>query len=85
MTDQAPGRRTTIGAAKRLAVRQRMVPQLLSCSVAGSAYFLNWISATGIRPHRAIPTERPMMPSSERLVSKTRSAPNFSWSPSVAA
>ena len=30
-----PGMRTTIGAANRLAVRQRIVPQLLSCSVRG--------------------------------------------------
>jgi hypothetical protein len=43
-----PGIRTTIGAANRLAVRHRIVPVLLSCSVAGSAYFRNWISATGI-------------------------------------
>ena len=35
------GMRTTIGAAKRLLVRQRIVPQSLSCSVAGSAYLRN--------------------------------------------
>ena len=45
-----PGIRTTMGAAKRLCVRHRIVPQLLSCSVAGSAYLRNWISATGRRP-----------------------------------
>ena len=44
------GMRTTIGAAKRLFVRQRIVPQLLSCSAAGSAYLRNWISATGTSP-----------------------------------
>src|SRR4029079_7452140 len=36
-----PGILTTMGAANRFAVLQRIVPQLLSCSVAGSAYFLN--------------------------------------------
>ena len=46
-----PGILTTIGAAKRLFVRHRNVPQLLSCSVAGSAYFRNWISVTGISPY----------------------------------
>ena len=48
-----PGMRTTIGAAKRLCVRQRIVPQSLSCSAAGSAYLRNWISA-----HRQQPRER---------------------------
>ena len=33
-----------------MAVRHRIVPQLLSCSCAGSAYFRNCISATGISP-----------------------------------
>ena len=42
--------RSTIGAAKRLLVRQRIVPQSLICSSAGSAYLRNWISGTGIRP-----------------------------------
>ena len=73
------------GAANLFAVLQRIVPQLLSCSVAGSAYLRNWISATGISPAIAIPTERPMIPSSERLVSNTRLSPNVSWSPIVAA
>ena len=36
-------------------------------------------------PASAMPTARPMMPSSDRLVSNTRAAPNFSCSPSVAA
>src|SRR5579872_7055654 len=67
-----PGMRTTMGAAKRLRVRQRSVPQSLSCSAAGSAYLRNWISATGRRPASAMPTARPTMPSSDRLVSKTR-------------
>jgi hypothetical protein len=35
---------------KRLLVRQRIVPQSLICSIAGSAYLRNWISGTGIRP-----------------------------------
>ena len=70
-----PGIRTTIGAANRLFVRHRIVPQLLSCSVAGSAYLRNWISATGIRPDTAMPTARPMIPSSDRLVSNTRAVP----------
>ena len=68
-----PGTRSTIGAAKRLLVRQRIVPQSLICSVAGSAYLRNWISGTGIRPASAMPTARPTMPSSLRLVSNTRS------------
>ena len=71
----------TIGAAKRLLVRQRIVPQSLSCSVAGSAYLRNWISGTGISPAIAMPTARPMMPSSDRLVSNTRASPNFSCRP----
>ena len=58
--------RTTIGAAKRLLVRQRIVPQSLSCSRAGSAYLRNWISGTGISPASAMPTARPIMPSSDR-------------------
>ena len=33
-----------------MAVRQRIVPQSLICSVAGSAYLRNWISGTGRRP-----------------------------------
>ena len=48
--EEADGMRTTIGAAKRLLVRQRIVPQSLSCSVAGSAYLRNWISGTGTAP-----------------------------------
>ena len=36
-----PGMRTTMGAAKRLLVRQRIVPQLLRCSVQASAYLRN--------------------------------------------
>ena len=50
-----PGTRSTIGAAKRLAVRQRMVPVSLICSVAGSAYLRNWISGTGSSPASAMP------------------------------
>ena len=61
-----PGTRSTIGAAKRLCVRQRIVPQSLICSVAGSAYLRNWISGTGISPASAMPTARPTMPSSLR-------------------
>ncbi len=72
-----PGMRTTMGAANRLAVRQRIVPQSLSCSAAGSAYLRNWISGTGISPAAAMPTARPMMPSSDRLVSNTRATPNL--------
>src|SRR6185437_8878189 len=79
-----PGMRTTIGDANRLYVRQRIEPQSLSCSAAGSAYLRNWISATGTRPASDIPTARPMIPSSERLVSNTRSRPYFSCRPSVA-
>ena len=52
--------RTTIGAANLLPVRQRSVPQSLSCSTAGSAYLRNWISGTGRRPAIAIPTARPL-------------------------
>src|SRR5206468_2179896 len=63
-----PGTRRTIGAAKRLWVRQRIVPQSWICSVAGSAYLRNWISGTGISPASAIPTARPTLPSSLRLV-----------------
>ena len=77
--------RSTIGAAKRLAVRQRIVPQSLICSVAGSAYLRNWISGTGISPASAMPTARPMMPSSLSEVSNTRSWPYLSCSPSVTA
>ncbi len=77
--------RTTIGAAKRFAVRQRIEPQSFSCSAAGSAYLRNWISGTGMSPAAAMPTARPMMPSSDRLVSNTRATPNFSCSPRVAA
>ncbi len=80
-----PGMRTTMGAANRLAVRQRIVPQSLSCSAAGSAYLRNWISGTGKSPAAAIPTARPMIPSSDKLVSNTRAAPNFSCKPMVAA
>ena len=69
--------RTTIGAAKRLLVRQRIVPQSLSCSAAGSAYLRNWISGTGISPASAMPTARPMMPSSDRVVSNTRARAEF--------
>ena len=36
-------------------------------------------------PGAAMPTARPMMPSSERLVSNTRPTPNFSCNPRVAA
>ena len=79
--EKPPGMRTTIGAAKRLAVRQRIVPQSFSCSAAGSAYLRNWISGTGMRPASAMPTARPMMPSSDRLVSNTRSSPNCSCRP----
>ena len=61
-----------MGAANRFAVRQRIVPQSLSCSAAGSAYLRNWISGTGMSPAAAMPTARPMMPSSDRLVSNTR-------------
>ena len=57
-----PGTRSTIGAAKRLWVRQRIVPQSWICSVAGSAYLRNWISGTGISPASAMPTARPTMP-----------------------
>ena len=32
----------------------------------------NWISGTGISPASAMPTARPMMPSSDKLVSNTR-------------
>jgi hypothetical protein len=64
-------------------VRQRTVPQLLSCSAAGSAYLRNWISATGTRPEYAIPTARPMIPSSESEVSNTRRSPKRFCSPSV--
>src|SRR5581483_2224017 len=39
--ENPPGIRTTIGAAKWFAVRQRIVPQSFNCSVAGSAYFRN--------------------------------------------
>ncbi|MNC18139.1 hypothetical protein D3C75_660350 [compost metagenome] len=80
-----PGMRTTMGAAKRLLVLHRIVPQSLSCSTAGSAYLRNWISGMGIRPASAMPTARPIMPSSERLVSKTRSSPNLSCNPRVTA
>src|SRR5438067_1209877 len=79
-----PGMRTTTGAAKRLRVRQRSVPQSFSCSAAQSAYLRNWISATGSNPASAMPTARPTMPSSERLVSNTRGAPYLSCSPRVA-
>src|SRR5205085_785443 len=72
------------GAAKRLRVRQRSVPQSFSCSAAESAYLRNWISATGSNPASAMPTARPTMPSSERLVSNTRGAPYLSCSPRVA-
>jgi hypothetical protein len=64
--------RSTIGAAKRLAVRQRIVPQSLICSSAGSAYLRNWISGTGSSPAAARPTARPTMPFLRRLVSNTR-------------
>ena len=80
-----PGIRTTIGAAKRLAVRQRIVPVSFNCSSAGSAYLRNWISGTGINPAAAMPTARPIMPSSDRLVSNTRPLPWVSCKPSVAA
>ena len=50
--EKADGMRSTIGAANLLLVRQRIVPQSLICSRAGSAYFRNWISgpASGPRP-----------------------------------
>src|SRR3990170_3588589 len=44
----------------------------------------NWISATGRRPYSAIPTAIPTIPPSARVVSRTRSGPNLSQSPSVA-
>src|SRR3990172_9697177 len=44
----------------------------------------NWISATGRRPYSASPTAIPTIPPSARGVSRTRSVPNLSQSPSVA-
>ena len=76
-----PGTRSTIGAAKRLAVRQRIVPQSWICSLAGSAYLRNWISGTGSKPASAMPTARPTMPSSFKEVSNTRAIPKRSCMP----
>lgn len=73
--------RMTIGAANRLSVRQQIVPQLLICSVEGSAYLRYWISGTGINPAYAIPTARPIIPSSDKLVSNTRCAPCVTCNP----
>src|SRR5574342_514157 len=52
--------------------------------MAGKMKSANWISGTGFRPWRAIPTAVPMMPPSARGVSMTRSWPNSSCSPCVA-
>src|SRR5208283_4596087 len=45
---------------------------------------MNWISATGWSPYRAMPIAIPMIPSSESGVSITLSGPNSSNNPSVA-
>ena len=49
----------------------------------GVRVFPEWISATGMSPEMAMPTARPMIPSSDRLVSNTRATPNRFCSPSV--
>src|SRR6266566_5650359 len=45
---------------------------------------MNWISPTGFSPCAAMPTQSPLIRSSDSGVSNTRSGPKRCWSPTVA-
>ena len=76
--------RTTTGMERSPRVRLRIFARLLTiCSKAGYPKASNCISITGRNPYIAMPIAAPIIPASEMGVSKQRSSPNRSVSPSV--